>query len=73
MNHIEKANEIIEQKYHCSQAVLSAFASELGITEAQALRLGGCFGGGMGKGEVCRAVVWALMALGLNFIDIVNT
>ena len=67
MNHIEKANEIFEQKYHCSQAVLAAFASELGITEAQALRLGGCFGGGMGKGEVCGAVVGALMALGLKY------
>ena len=67
MNHIEKANEIFEQKYHCSQAVLAAFASELGITEAQALRLGGCFGGGMRKGEVCGAVTGALMALGLKY------
>lgn len=67
MDHIHKANLLFEQKYHCSQAVLGAFAEELGITEKQALKLGGCFGGGMCKGEVCGAVTGALMALGLKY------
>ena len=67
MNHIEKAKKYFEQKYHCSQAVLAAFAEELGLTEEQALKLGGCFGGGMCKGEVCGACTGALMALGLKF------
>lgn len=58
---------IFEQKYHCSQAVLAAFADELGLTQEQALKLGGCFGGGMCKGEVCGACTGALMALGLKF------
>ena len=40
---------------------------ELGLTEEQALKLGGCFGGGMCKGEVCGACTGALMALGLKF------
>ena len=31
---------------------LLLFAKELGLTEEQALKLGGCFGGGMCKGEV---------------------
>lgn len=44
-----------------------AFAEELGLTEKQALKLGGCFGGGMCKGEVCGACTGALMALGLKF------
>ena len=56
-----------EQKFHCSQAVLAAFAQELGLTEEQALKLGGCFGSGMCKGEVCGACTGALMALGLKF------
>ena len=67
MNHIELAKKYFEQKYHCSQAVLAAFAEELGLTEAQALKLGGCFGGGMCKGEVCGACTGALMALGLKY------
>ena len=67
MNHIELAKKYFEQKYHCSQAVLAAFAEELGLTEEQALKLGGCFGGGMCKGEVCGACTGALMALGLKY------
>ena len=67
MNHIEMAKKYFEQKYHCSQAVLVAFADELGLTEEQALKLGGCFGGGMCKGEVCGACTGALMALGLKY------
>ena len=67
MNHIEMAKKYFEQKYHCSQAVLVAFADELGLTEEQALKLGRCFGGGMCKGEVCGACTGALMALGLKY------
>ena len=67
MNHIELAKKYFEQKYHCSQAVLAAFAEELGLTEEQALKLGGCFGGGICKGEVCGACAGALMALGMKF------
>ncbi len=67
MTHIEKSQELFGQKFHCSQAVLAAFAEELGLTEKQALKLGACFGGGMCKGEVCGACTGALMALGLKF------
>lgn len=67
MNHIELAKQYFEQKYHCSQAVLAAFAEDLGLTEEQALKLGACFGGGICKGEVCGACTGALMALGLKF------
>ena len=45
MTHIDRAKKLFEQKYHCSQAVLAAFADELGLTERQALKIGGCFGG----------------------------
>jgi len=67
MAHIEKAEKLFKEKYHCSQAVLGAFAEELGISEEQALKLGGCFGAGMCKGEVCGACTGALMALGLKY------
>ena len=67
MTHTEKAKELFDKKFHCSQAVFAAFAEELGITEEQALKIGACFGGGMRKGEVCGACTGALMALGLKY------
>ncbi len=67
MTHMKKAKKLFEERFHCSQAVLGAFAEEFGITEAQAMKLGGCFGGGMCKGEVCGACIGALMVLGLKF------
>ncbi len=67
MTHKEKALALFEQKFHCSQAVLAAFAEECGLTEKQALQLGSCFGGGMRKGEVCGACTGALMVLGLLY------
>ena len=67
MTHKEKALQYFTDKFHCSQAVLAAFAPELGLTEEQALRLGACFGSGMRKGEVCGACTGALMVLGLMY------
>ena len=64
MIHKEKALDYFEQKFHCSQSVLAAFADECGLTEEQALKLGACFGGGMRMGEVCGACTGALMVLG---------
>ena len=67
MNHVNKAKELYEQGFYCSQAVLTAFADELGLTEKQALQVGSCFGGGMCKGEVCGACAGALMVLGMKY------
>lgn len=64
MTHKDKAIAYFEQKFHCSQSVLAAFADECGLTEAQALKLGACLGTGMRKGEVCGACTGALMVLG---------
>ena len=52
MTHKERALGLFERKYHCSQAVLAAFAEECGLTEVHALKLGACFGSGLRKGEV---------------------
>ena len=67
MDHKEKALDYFGRRFHCSQAVLAAFADECGITESQALKLGSCFGGGMRKGNVCGACTGALMVLGLLY------
>lgn len=67
MTHKEKALDYFGRKYHCSQAVLAAFADECGLSEETALKLGACFGSGMRKGEVCGACTGALMVLGAMF------
>ncbi len=64
MEHEEKALKYFNEKFHCSQSVLAAFADECGLSEEQALKMGACFGGGMRKGEVCGACTGALMVLG---------
>ena len=64
MTNKEKALDYFGRRFHCSQAILAAFANECGLTEDHALRLGSCFGGGMRKGEVCGACTGALMVLG---------
>ena len=43
MNHEELAKKYFDEKYHCSQAVLAALVYVLGLTEEQALKLGGWF------------------------------
>lgn len=67
MTQKERALTYFDQKFHCSQAVLAAYAEQCGITEEQALKLGACFGSGMRKGEVCGACTGALMVLGLLY------
>jgi C_GCAxxG_C_C family probable redox protein len=73
MTHKEKAVQLFNKHFHCSQAVLAAYAKECGITEEQALKLGSCFGSGMRKGEVCGACTGALMVLGLLYGQHVST
>lgn len=64
MTHKEKALAYFSDKFHCSQSVLAAYADEIGLTEAQALRIACCFNAGMRRGAVCGACSGALMVLG---------
>lgn len=67
MNHVEEALKLFDEKFHCSQAVFAAFSEEYGVKKENALKIGGCFGSGMRKGEVCGACTGALMVLGLKY------
>lgn len=67
MDNVELTNKYFADKYLCSQAVFAAFASQYGLTEEQALKIGASFGSGMCKGEVCGAVTGALMVIGLKY------
>ena len=62
MSHVKKSLELFESKFNCAQAVFASFSEDLGLDEKQALKIGGCFGSGMRKGEVCGACTGALMA-----------
>ncbi len=58
------ALENFTKKCRCSQSVLLAFKDLCGLTEEECMKVSGCFGGGMRKGEVCGACTGALMVLG---------
>lgn len=66
--HEDKAKQLFLKGHACSQAVLGAFAQELGLDEKTALKLSLPFGGGIGRlRETCGAVSGMLMALGLKY------
>ena len=59
--------ELFMKGIDCSQVVVGAFADELGITTDEAYKMAAAFGGGMGLGETCGAVVGAMIVLGLKY------
>lgn len=66
-NHSEKAVELFLSGRNCAQAVLGAYADELGIDFETLLKLSSSFGGGMGRlREVCGAVSAMFMVAGLK-------
>lgn len=68
MTPIDKALELFNAGFNCSQAVFVAFAPSLGLDAQTALKVASGFGGGMGAlGDTCGAVTGAFMALGLKF------
>lgn len=68
MSRKEKAMELFEGGYNCSQAVVLAFADLLGVDEKALARLTSSFGGGMGRlREVCGAVSGMFMVAGLLY------
>lgn len=71
MTHSEKAEQLLRQQYHCSQALFGAFAEDFGMDLKTAFKISTCFGGGMHQGSVCGCITASLMILGmaLGFYD----
>jgi len=68
MSIADKATACFDEGFNCSQAVVSAFAPQLGLDRVMALKVAGAFGGGMGRmGDTCGAVTGALMVIGLKY------
>lgn len=75
MTHEEKAETLLHQGYHCSQALFGAFASDFGLDLKTAFKISTCFGGGMRQGGVCGCITASLLVLGmaLGFYDAQDT
>jgi len=68
MEESQRALELFEQEFSCSQAVFAAFARRFGLPAETALQIACSFGAGMGRmGEVCGAVAGAYMVYGLAY------
>lgn len=65
MTHHEKAQQLLRQQYHCSQALFGAFAEEFGLDLKMAFKLSTCFGSGMRQGDICGCITASLLVLGL--------
>ena len=71
MTHKEKAEQLLKQQYHCSQALFGAFADDFGLDLKTAFKISTCFGGGMRQGGLCGCITASLLVLGmtLGFYD----
>lgn len=68
MKKTEMAVKLFCDGYNCAQAVLGAFAEEVGLSESLLLKMAAPFGGGVGRQrEICGAVSGMLMAYGLLY------
>ena len=65
MSHKEKAKALFLEGYNCAQAVVGAYADEIGVPFEQAVKIASPFGGGMGRlREVCGALSGVFLVLG---------
>ena len=65
LTHKEKAEQLLQQQYHCSQALFGAFAEEIGLDLKTAFKISACFGGGMRQGGICGCITAAMLVIGM--------
>jgi len=64
----EQAVNMFQEGSNCSQAVISVYAEESGLSRNIALKIAQGFGGGLGRmSQTCGAVTGAFMVLGLKY------
>jgi C_GCAxxG_C_C family probable redox protein len=67
MGKAEKAVNMLDSGFNCTQAIFSSFGTDNGINESHCVKIGELFGGGIAHlGNVCGAVTGALMVIGLK-------
>ena len=68
MNKSEIAQALFKEGFNCSQSLLAAYGTDLGIERDIALKIAGAFGGGIGRmGATCGVVTGAIMIIGLKY------
>ncbi len=67
MTHMTEAVDLFKNGCACSQAILGAYASDVGLDRTAAMRIAAGFAGGMRAGGTCGAVTGAIMVLGLKY------
>ncbi len=68
MTRQEKALQLFENNFNCSQSVFAAFAADLNLPEDTCLKIATPFGAGISRQQLtCGAVTGALMVLGMCF------
>ena len=63
----ERALELFLGGYNCAQSVLASFSEGYGLEAEKALKISGCMGGGCRHGDICGAVMGAVMVVGLKY------
>jgi C_GCAxxG_C_C family probable redox protein len=64
----EQAVNVFKEGSNCSQAIISVYAEDFGLSRENALKISRGFGGGMGRmAQTCGAVTGAFMVLGLKY------
>lgn len=64
----EKAIELFKEGFNCSQAVVGAFAKDIGLDEKTAMKVASGFGGGVGRtGEICGALSGVSIVAGMLY------
>ncbi len=66
MNKTDTIKALRAESLNCAQCVLLLHHDALGISEEDAIKMAGCFGGGMAVKGTCGALTGALMALGFR-------
>lgn len=66
MSNVTVASQLFQEGCACSQAILVAYGTSLGLSKETALQIAAGFAGGMRMGETCGAVTGAFMVLGLR-------
>ena len=51
----------------CSQIIMGEWADNLGLSKDDAIKVSSAFGGGMGIGESCGAIIGAMLVLGMKY------
>lgn len=67
LNRVKNSVEKFQKQYACSQAILSEYCEQYGLSTEIALKITSGFAGGMRMGSTCGAVSGAFMVLGLEY------